>query len=121
MKVDSVHRPTPVWHRFSTASASTAIVIGILVLSGWLFDLDRLKRIAPGMPAMNPMTASLLILSGLCLLAQLRTEAKSSAAKAGALFGLIISVAGLFQLGSYLSWWRLELGQLLFPEKLIEN
>jgi PAS domain S-box-containing protein len=44
------------------------ISLGILVLLGWKFDLDFLKRPLPYLAAMNPATAILFILTGVSLL-----------------------------------------------------
>jgi hypothetical protein len=39
------------------AAAMAAALIANLVLIGWTFDVDLLKRVIPGLVAMNPMTA----------------------------------------------------------------
>jgi hypothetical protein len=48
--------------------ATGTIVIASLVLAGWTFDIDRLKRVAPGLIAMNPVTALAFLLSAFSLL-----------------------------------------------------
>jgi EAL domain-containing protein (putative c-di-GMP-specific phosphodiesterase class I) len=41
------------------------IVVGSLVLYGWMSDIEVLKRIVPGLVAMNPMTAIGFLLLGI--------------------------------------------------------
>jgi diguanylate cyclase (GGDEF)-like protein/PAS domain S-box-containing protein len=53
--------------RVSLLAATFAIAVGALVLAGWQFDLERLKRIIPGLVAMNPTTAICIVLSGLAV------------------------------------------------------
>ncbi|MEN7549453.1 ATP-binding protein [Rapidithrix thailandica] len=44
------------------------ITIAIAVLGGWFFSIDFLKRIIPGVVAMNPLTALLFVFSGMAFL-----------------------------------------------------
>src|SRR5438270_3289216 len=53
---------------FARAAAAGVILIGGLVLAGWAFDVGMLKRIVPGMIAMNPGgTALAFLLAGASL------------------------------------------------------
>lgn len=50
--------------RFSSYLISAVTLTGTLVLIGWNFDIDFLKRLIPGLVAMNPATAiSFLLIS----------------------------------------------------------
>jgi signal transduction histidine kinase/ActR/RegA family two-component response regulator len=53
--------------RVCVAVSAGSIAIGLLVLIGWLFMIEALKRIAPGFVAMNPLSAILLITAGSAL------------------------------------------------------
>jgi hypothetical protein len=55
-----------------------AILVGCLVLIGWSFDVESLKRVLPSFVAMNPGTATLFIFCGTALI--LRTERSESRA-----------------------------------------
>ena len=48
-------------------AAAAAGLIALSVLLGWAFNLEPLKRILPGLVAMNPMTAVAFLLAGISL------------------------------------------------------
>ena len=48
------------------AATATALIAG-LVMIGWTFDVDLLKRVMPGLVAMNPMTAVSFLLGAVSL------------------------------------------------------
>ncbi|HNP16822.1 MAG TPA: PAS domain S-box protein [Fulvivirga sp.] len=50
---------------FSKVMIGAIIIVGLIVLLGWCFEIDPIKRPIPGLVAMNPMTAFGLILLGL--------------------------------------------------------
>src|SRR5215211_4806773 len=57
----------PPLHVFAQAVANAVIAIGALVFAGWLFDLEPLKRVFPGLVAMKVNTALCFVLVGLSL------------------------------------------------------
>ena len=57
-----------------TASRVTG-AIAATVLTGWILQIDQLKNFAPGMIAMNPITASGLIAASIALLLRQAPEA----------------------------------------------
>ena len=81
---------------FSQTLAFVASFISILVLSGWIFEIDFLKRIVPGYVMMNPTTAVLFILlsAGLWLLQSDDVRRVRIAQACGA----IVLLGGLFKL-----------------------
>src|ERR1051325_11971838 len=62
--------------RFSRQAGVTVILIGCLVLFGWLLNNPFLKSVTPHLIAMNPLTAVLFILSGTALLRAANTNVK---------------------------------------------
>ena len=56
-----IDRPT--LERVSDIAAVPVLVIGIAALAGWSCDIETLKRVLPGFVAMNPLTATCLIMS----------------------------------------------------------
>lgn len=55
------------FQEWSTAGALIVTTVGTAVLVGWALDVGFLKRVAPGLRAMNPMTAVGFIMSGFSL------------------------------------------------------
>ena len=74
-------------------AGALAICTGSVVLVGWLLKIEELKRVMPGLVAMNPMTATLFICSGIALLFSLKPH--SSRAMRGLARVLATSVAGI--------------------------
>jgi len=98
--------------------SALAICIGILVLAGWLFDAEILKRIAPGFVAMNPATAVSFILAGFALgmsIVQKRTEAKRKLAK---ILSATVVLIGLAKLIGIVAHWHPNVDEWLFASKV---
>ena len=45
-----------------------AILVGVTVLLGWTYSIERLKRVLPGFVAMNPWTAICFVFAALALI-----------------------------------------------------
>ena len=103
---------------FARASGAAVILIGGLVLMGWLFDIETAKSIIPGMIAMNPGgTAVAFLLAGVSLWIQSAPASRRLRAVAMACAGVVVLWAVL-RLGGYLLAWDGGPDQLLFREKL---
>lgn len=82
-------------------SACLVMLIGLVVLTGWLFDIDYFKAVLPRFPQMKPNTALGLFVSGVGLLCVL-FQTRSSATKAGAkICGLLVFLLGALTLSEY--------------------
>ncbi|HEX7531393.1 MAG TPA: hypothetical protein VF333_09630, partial [Pyrinomonadaceae bacterium] len=104
-------------------AALAAAVIGVCVLVGWHFELEFLKRIAPGLVAMNPASAVAFILAGASLAIFLQSahgkDRKSRALILTArLCALVVTLIGLAKLVGILCGWDLGVDQWLFASKL---
>nr|MBA2620420.1 PAS domain S-box protein [Acidobacteriota bacterium] len=113
---------TPVVFRWlSRAPAWCAAVvfsIGFLVLAGWTFEIDFLKRIIPGYVWMNPATATAFVLSGIALrLVQSADERRNRIAKVCA---VLVLLAGLIKLCELLGFFDFGLDRILFGEHLFD-
>src|SRR5438105_12639286 len=95
------------------AAAVIPIAVGILVLFGWWRDIESLKRIVPGLVAMNPLTATGFLCLGFSLGLQLN---KSS--RIGEALGLIAALIGTIKLVALTTPFDLHIDQFLFPERL---
>ena len=105
--------------RFAGFSGGFAIVLGLLVLIGWTTEVDRLKRVIPGLISMNPMTAVCFVIAGVSLVLQYRSETQGSRrVAAGRSLGAIVAAIGLLVMGRYVFGWSLQLDQVLFSGQL---
>ena len=105
------------------AAALAAVVIGASVLSGWLFEVEFLKRIAPGLVAMNPASAVAFILAGASLALFLRSPHGKDRKSLALIFtarlcALVVALIGLAKLVGVLSGWDFGVDQWLFASKL---
>ncbi len=82
--------------------------LGVMVLLGWVFQADLLKRVLPGLPTMKANTALCFLLLGLGLLLRRRFPRLSLLC-----MGLVSVVAGL-TLAEYAAGVDIGLDQLLF-------
>lgn len=90
----------------------SVVVLGLLVLMGWANDVDVLKRIHPGLTAMNPLTAVILILSGIAiLLAQGGLKRCARAISSVILAVALAKMANIF-------WGGIRVDHLLFANRI---
>ena len=94
------------------------IFVGVLVLIGWAFGIEPLKRIASGFVAMNPATAVLFVLSGISfgMIVGVR-DSKVATAIARAL-GVIVAIAAAAELIELTGLWRSPIDEVLFADRL---
>jgi PAS domain S-box-containing protein len=99
---------------FSGVAGVYALLTGILVLIGWWWNVDLLKRVFPGMISMNPITALGFMMGGISLWLQ-------SGRKNGP-FAMILAAAvalvGLWFCGCYLFGGDPVIDTSLFSTKL---
>jgi diguanylate cyclase (GGDEF)-like protein len=107
---------------WSTAAALIVTSTGTSVLVGWVLSIEVLKRVLPGLRAMNPATAAALILCGfsLALLRESRlTKRRRLAAQLLASVVVLIGLANLagvvtgsgFAVDHFVSWLRVSFGE----------
>ena len=118
MIAQSNPRLTSAFSAFARAASVIPIFVGSLVLCGWVFDIEALKRVLPGLVAMNPTTAFLFILAGVTLWL-LRTEkAEQRTLRIAQVTAGIIAIAGLIKLSGIVFGWDMGIDQMLFRAKL---
>lgn len=105
---------------YSTYLAKVLIAFGILVLAGWQFNVEIIKRIIPGLVAMNPVTAVCFILNGIIIFFNTKTRSKKSTYLQRSVTILIFSI-GLSCLLMNTLGIPNAIDQLLFTEKLADN
>ncbi len=100
----------------SRGSAVLAILVGVLVLTGWAFDIPALKSVAPGFVSMKANTALGFLLLGIAMLLAPPLAARSRAVAAGRLAAALAALLGLATLAEYVFDLDLGIDQLLFSE-----
>jgi PAS domain S-box-containing protein len=55
--------------RISLCAGIGSAIAGLLVLTGWVFEMEVLKRVQPGFTSMNPMAACCFVVGGLAMMA----------------------------------------------------
>jgi len=103
--ISSSTQPVPkvMLHARAFAKTASLLIIGLgcLVLIGWILHIEALKRIIPGLAAMNAITALLFVLCGLSLYLQVRHQNPGMAqllATAIILISLLILMEYIFRL-----------------------
>jgi methyl-accepting chemotaxis protein len=99
-------------------AAGMVMLIPCAVFTGWIFDIDVLKRVAPGLVAMNPLTALSFLAAGCGLCA---ATGSGKATRVPALCGLGIATVGAVILCRYLFGWDAGIDRLLFARSLGDN
>ncbi len=103
-------------HWLRKAAGIFAASVGLAVLAGWMFDIQTLKSVLPGLITMKPITATAFVLCGFALWA---VQVPGDTHLAGARPPFVIAasaitvVIGLFTLLEY--WLHLDLGIDKFP------
>lgn len=103
---------------YSLAAPIVVIVVAILVLVGWQLNIEVLKRVLPGLVAMNPITAICFILAAsAALLLSIHPLSKQRRAIAAVLSSIVgIIGGGIF--GRYIWNYDFWPDRLFFADKL---
>ncbi|MEO6553004.1 MAG: PAS domain-containing protein, partial [Nitrospiraceae bacterium] len=100
----------------SQAGSVTAIVVGLLVLVGWIADIPFLKSVLPSLPTMKANTALAFTLAGVSLWILQREQTSQSTHRIGQACAALVALAGLLTLSEYVLDWDLGLDQLMVKE-----
>jgi PAS domain S-box-containing protein len=104
----------------SRVAGKVALAVGLLVLTGWFFDIEVLKRVSPRFVAMNPVTAICFVLVGIAFECLRPMKMSKWARLVGIALALLVTSVGAVKMGSYLLGWPLRTDALLFGLKLEE-
>ena len=103
------------------AAAIATALIASLVLIGWTFDVDLLKRVIPGLVAMNPMTALTFLIGAISLsfyregTCPVQASGRIWSARACA---LVVALVGTAKLSALFGATDVQVDQWLFSSKL---
>jgi two-component system, cell cycle sensor histidine kinase and response regulator CckA len=105
--------------RFSQRDGWLIVFGGGLVLLGWCLGIDVLKRLLPGLVAMNPVSAFGFIMAGFSLLCfWLPQDKRRIGADVGRVLAGLLAVLGTLKVGQYAFGWGIPFDQLLFRGQL---
>jgi len=105
-------------HNIALFSSIVPVAMGVLVLGGWTFGIETLKRIVPGLTAMNPVTAFLFICSGLALGLLASGRSSPGRRRMAAVLGGVAAATGVARTLAIAGVADLGLDRLLFADKL---
>ncbi|MEG3843412.1 PAS domain S-box protein [Microcoleus sp. herbarium14] len=118
--------PIAALQSFSQKASLAVIAIGCTVILGWIFDLQLLKSILPGLPSMKFNTATCFILGGFSLFFQQQRRAELTTIKHEKIYNyltfsasFLIILISLITLVQYSFNLDLGIDQLLFKESSI--
>ncbi len=101
---------------FSKAIAIITIVVSLLVLIGWIFNIPVLKSILPQWPATKFNTAIGLLLSGITLYLLNKPSISLTEKKIAQLFASFILIIGLLTLSQYLFGYNTGIDELFWKD-----
>lgn len=110
--MSSHERLTAAALRFSGVAACVSVVVGVAVVVGWVFDVQLLKSIAPGLVSMKANTALAFVLAGAALWLLRDEDAARSRQWAGAALGVAIALFACITLAEYLLGADLRIDRL---------
>jgi signal transduction histidine kinase len=99
-------------------ASTVAILVGCVVLVGWTLNIDVLKRILPGLVAMNPATAIAFVIAGAATRLLLNKDVDRRPRRLAQGLALVVTMVGLLKLVEILFGWDLGIDQLLFRQGL---
>ncbi|PIT88706.1 MAG: hypothetical protein COU29_00445 [Candidatus Magasanikbacteria bacterium CG10_big_fil_rev_8_21_14_0_10_36_32] len=92
------------------------LTIGGVVLVGWIFDIQILKSVLPGLVAMKANTAVCFVLSGFTLILLQEKRIGTVQRIIGGIFSFLVLLLGVLTLTEYIFGFNFYIDQLLFKE-----
>lgn len=102
----------------SQTTAITVLVIGCIVIMGWLFNIATLKSVLPGLVTMKANTAIGFILSGLSLWFWHRHPPRHFSQHSAQLWAFLVLLLGVLTLLQYIFPIDFGIDQLIFKESV---
>ena len=102
---------------FSKTAAIIIAMVGVFVLTGWIFDIAILKTIIPGGVTMKVNTALCFLFSGITLFLLQKRETISTSKKTVILLGIVVTIIiSLLSLSEYFLKTDLGIDELFFKD-----
>src|SRR5580658_8526707 len=104
--------------KLSVGITVVTIVTALLVVCGWQWDVPALTQVAPGLPAMNPMTALSFLLSSFSFLILAFPSRSRSLDLLGYLMAAAVLVFAVMRSAGYFIPALGEVDQFLYRDQL---
>src|ERR1700692_2165903 len=89
----------------SRIAGKVAVAVGLLVLTGWIFKIEALKRVLPQFVAVNPATALCLVLVGIAFECRRANKTSNWARLIAIALALVVACVGALKLSNYAFGW----------------
>lgn len=113
MTLPATHRPLAWLAIFSRIAAIAVIALAVLALAGWVVGSEWLKRLDPNGPAMNPLTATALLVAAIGILCA-AFPAHAAIALCRWLCGSLVMLIGLVKGLEYAGGWSTGIDRHFF-------
>jgi len=106
------------FHVLSFSAGTIPILVGSLVLVGWVSGNTALIRLGPGLATMKANTALAFVLTGLAVWGAVPDDPSRLWQRGGQIGALLVTMLGGLTLTEYLVGWDLHIDQLLVADRL---
>ncbi|MES1214683.1 MAG: PAS domain S-box protein [Bacteroidota bacterium] len=100
---------------------STVLLIAVLVIIGWQFNIDFLKKPLPHLVAMNPVTALCFILSTFSFFFLVPIQKFNCQNITGKILAVIVLLVGLTRFSTTVSNINIPIDTILFHDKMMRD
>lgn len=116
VRADVIPTPGPSEGRttFPAAAGWVAAAAGAAALLGWVLGAEPLKRMAPGLDAINPQVALTILSAGACVVLRANETSSARARRIGHALAAFVLASGALRLSAYLTPFDLGLDTLAF-------
>lgn len=101
---------------FPRISGGAAVVVGSIVLVGWMFEIPLLKSLHPSMVSMKANAALAFMLAGTCMLLLHSSAQSMKLRRVSQALALFVILIGLLTSIEYTFGWNAGIDQLLFKD-----
>ena len=116
MKSPSNFQVLPTLRLYVSAACLILVCVGLVVLAGWIFDIDFLKSVFPNAATMKFNTALCFLFTGLSLWFLQNEESPPNRERTGQIIAGIVAVISILTLSEYLFKWDLGIDQLFIKD-----
>jgi len=116
MSVNTQDHQIPLFQRWSKVAAGITMLVGSLVLLGWLLNITVMQSIIPGMISIKANTALTFFIAALALLLLQTKGSDPRLLFLRRACAILVTLVGFLTLIEYIFGWNLGFDQLLFKD-----